>query len=130
MAVEISGVTLRSSDDVITAAYLDQPRTGPVDGSAFNVFGWVVSKALVAEVEFVHEQSALASCKLEVPRPDVAQKFGCSSQVGFWKASGTVGLAPAFTIEVRVLQGWTPSRDRGNTRQAIKTTGGGPSARI
>ncbi len=103
MAVEISGVTLCPSDDLITAAYLDYPRTGPVDGYAFEVYGWVVSKAPVAEVEFVHEQSVVASCELNVSRPDVAEVYGSSSPVGFWKAIGTVGLAPAFTIGVRVV---------------------------
>jgi hypothetical protein len=57
MAVEISGVTLCPSNDLITHASLDCPRTGPVDGYAFEVFGWVVSKGPVAEVEFVHEES-------------------------------------------------------------------------
>ena len=103
MAVEISGVTLCPSDDLITAAWLDYPRTGPVDGYAFEVFGWVVSKAPVAEVEFVHERSVVARCELTVSRPDVARVYGSSSQVGFWKAIGTVGLAPAFTIGVRVV---------------------------
>ena len=48
MAVEISGVTLCPSDDLITGAWLDAPQTGPVDGYAFEVSGWVVSKAPVA----------------------------------------------------------------------------------
>ena len=82
---------------------LECPRTGPVDGYAFEVFGWVVSKAPVAEVEFVHEGSVVACCELTVPRPDVARVYGSSSRVGFWKAIGTVGLAPAFTIGVRVV---------------------------
>ena len=102
-AVEISGVTPCPGDDPITAAWLDFPRTGPVDGYAFEVFGWVVSKAPVAEVQFIHEQSVVASCELTVPRPDVATVYGGSSSVGFWKAIGTVGLAPAFTIEVWVV---------------------------
>ena len=91
------------SDDLITAACLDSPRTGPVDGYAFEVVGWVVSKAPVAEVEFVHERRVVARCELDVSRPDVAKVYGGSSQVGFSKAIGTVGLAPAFTIEVRVV---------------------------
>ena len=103
MAVEISGVTLCPSDDLITAARLDYPRTGPVDGCAFEVNGWVVSKEPVAEVEFVHEQSVIASCELKVQRPDVAEKFGSSPQVGFSKAVGTVGLAPDFTVGVRAV---------------------------
>jgi hypothetical protein len=45
MAVEISGVTLCPSNDLITHASLDCPRTGPVDGYAFDAYGWVVSKA-------------------------------------------------------------------------------------
>jgi hypothetical protein len=99
MAVEISGVTLCPSDELITAAWVDYPRTGLVDGYAFDAYGWVVSKAPVAEVELVHEGSVVACCRLEVPRRDVAQKFGCSSpMLGFWKAIGTVGLAPAFTM--------------------------------
>ncbi len=72
MAVEISGVTLCPSDDLITAACLDRPQTGPVDRYAFEVIGWVVSKAPVAEVEFVHERSVIARCELTVSRPDVA----------------------------------------------------------
>ncbi|BBX47796.1 hypothetical protein GCM10009641_11600 [Mycobacterium cookii] len=104
MAVEISGVTVCPSDDLITAAYLDYPRPGPVDADAFEVNGWVVSKAPVAEVEFVHEQSVLASCELNVSRPDVAEVYGSSSSpVGFAKAVGTVGLAPDFTVGVRVV---------------------------
>jgi hypothetical protein len=103
MAVEISGVTLCPSDDLITAACLDYPRTGPVDRYAFEVNGWVVSKAPVAEVEFVHEQSVVACCELTVSRPDVAVMYGSSSQVGFWKAIGTAGLEPAFTVGVRVV---------------------------
>jgi hypothetical protein len=70
-AVEIFGVTLCPSNDLITAAWLDHPRTGPVDGYAFEVYGWVVSKAPVAEVEFVHERSVVARCELTVSRPDV-----------------------------------------------------------
>ncbi|UQX10576.1 class I SAM-dependent methyltransferase [Candidatus Mycobacterium methanotrophicum] len=104
MAVEISGVTLCPSDDLITAACLDRPRTGPVDGYAFEVDGWVVSKAPVAEVEFVHEQTVLASCALTVSRPDVAEVYGSSSSpAGFSKAVETVGLAPVFTVGVRVV---------------------------
>jgi Sulfotransferase family len=99
-AVEISGVTPCPSDDLITAAWLDYPRTGPIDGYAFEVFGWVVSKAPVAEVQFIHDGIVIASCELTVSRPDVASAHGSSSPVGFWKAIGTVGLAPAFTIEV------------------------------
>jgi hypothetical protein len=103
MGVEISGVTLCPSNDLITAAHLDKPPTGPLDGYAFDAFGWVISKAPVAEVEFVHEGIVIASCELKVRRPDVAKRFGCSSpRVGFWKAITTVGLAPAFTIGVRV----------------------------
>ena len=102
-AVEISGVTLCPSDDLITGTWLDRPETGPVDGCAFEVVGWVVSKAPVAEVEFVHEQSVIATCELTVSRPDVASVYGGSSDVGFWKAIGTAGLAPDFTIEVRVV---------------------------
>ncbi len=101
-AVGISEVTVRPGNDLITGASLDYPRTGPVDGYAFEVFGWVVSKEPVAEVEFVHEQSVVARSELTVSRPDVAEVYGCSSRVGFWKAIGTVGLAPDFTVEVRV----------------------------
>jgi hypothetical protein len=102
MTVEISGVTQCPSDHLILGAYLDYPQTGPVDGYAFQVAGWVVSKAPVAEVQFVHEQSVVASCKLTGSRPGVAALFGSSSQVGFSKGIATVGLAPDFTIEVRV----------------------------
>ena len=100
MAVEISGVTQCPSDDLITGAWLDSPQTDPVDRYAFEVSGWVVSKAPVARLEFVHEQSVVARCELDVSRPDVATVYGSSSQVGFCKAIRTVGLAPAFTIEV------------------------------
>ncbi|HEX7323121.1 MAG TPA: sulfotransferase [Mycobacterium sp.] len=103
MPVEISEVTLCPSDDLITAASLGYPQTGPVDGYAFEVFGWVVGKAPVARVEFVHEQSVLASCELTVSRPDVAAVYGTSPQVGFWKAIGTVGLEANFTIEVMAV---------------------------
>lgn len=103
MEVEISGVTLRPRSDPITAAALEYPRRGPVDGGAFQVFGWVVSTAPVASLEFVHEQSVVARCELTLPRPDVDSVYGSSSPVGFWKAIGTAGLAPAFTIEVRVV---------------------------
>jgi hypothetical protein len=60
MTVEISGVTLCPSNDLITAARLDYPWTGPVDGCAFELFGWVVGKAPVAEVEFIHKGSMVA----------------------------------------------------------------------
>lgn len=100
MAVEISGITLCPSDDLITRVWLDTPRTDPVDRYAFEVSGWVVSKAPVARLTFVHEQSMVACCGLDVSRPDAATVYGSSSQVGFWKAIGTVGLAPAFTVGV------------------------------
>jgi hypothetical protein len=103
MAVEISGVTLRPRNDLITAACLDYPVTGPVDGYAFEVSGWVVGKEPVAEVEFIHEGSVVARCELTVSRPDVAKVYDSSSPVGFWKAIGTVGLAPDFTIGVRAV---------------------------
>ena len=102
MAVEISEITL-SSDDLITAACIDRPQPGPVDRYAFQVSGWVVSKTPVVEVEFIHELSVIARCELDVSRPDVASEHGGSSQVGFWKAIGTVGLAPAFTVEVEAV---------------------------
>lgn len=119
MSVEISGcgVTLRPGNDLITAACLDYPRPGPVDGYAFEVSGWVVSKAPVAEVEFVHNESVVERCELTVSRPDVAEVYGGSSQVGFLKAIGTVGLAPNFTVEVRVV-----SQD--GRRDAIAEIGG------
>lgn len=103
MAVEISEVKLLPSNDLITAAFLDYPATGPVDGYAFEVFGWVVSKSPVAEVEFVHEGNVFASCQLTVSRGDVADVYGGPSKVGFLKVIGTVGLAPDFAIEVRVV---------------------------
>jgi hypothetical protein len=103
MAVEISEVIHGPKDDLITGAWLDFPQKGPVDGDAFHVVGWVVSKAPVAEVEFVHEGSAVARCELSVARPDVVEKYGGSSQVGFGRPIGTVGLAPDFTIKVRVV---------------------------
>jgi O-methyltransferase len=103
MGVEISGVTPRVNNDLITAAWLDYPRTGPVDGYSFEVFGWVVSKAPVAQVEFVHDGIVVGSCELTISRPDVASVYGSSSPVGFQKAIGTVGLAPAFTVEVRAV---------------------------
>jgi hypothetical protein len=103
MAIEIAGISLCPSDDLITAAYIDYPRTGPVDGYAFDAYGWVVGKEPVAGVEFVHQGIVLTSCDLEVQRPDVAEKFGSSSRVGFWKAIGTVGLATAFTVGVRAV---------------------------
>jgi hypothetical protein len=103
MTVEISGVTLCPSKDLITAACLDCPQAGPVDGYAFEVSGWIVGNQPVAEVEFVHEQSVVARCELNVSRPDVAKVYGGSSPVGFWKAIGTVGLAPEFIVVVRVV---------------------------
>jgi hypothetical protein len=103
MEVEITEVTPFPSNDLITAACLDRPRTGPVDRCAFQVSGWVVSKALVREIEFVHELSVIARCELDVSRPDVASEYGSSSLVGFWKAIGTVGLAPAFTVGVEAV---------------------------
>ena len=103
MGVEISGVTLRPGNELITGAWLDSPRAGLVGGHTFEVSGWVVSKAPVAEVEFVHEQKVVARCELTLARPDVATMYGSSPQVGFSKAIGTVGLARAFTVEVRVV---------------------------
>ena len=103
MAVEISEITQCPSDNLLTAAGLDDPATGPVDGYAFEVSGWVVSSAPAAEVEFTHEGSVVARCPLSLPRPDVTGPHGNSPPVGFWKAIGTVGLAPAFTIGVRVV---------------------------
>ncbi len=103
MTLEISGVTLCPSNDIITGAFLDFPRTGPIDGYAFDAYGWVLAAEPVAEVEFVHEGIVIARCGLEVQRPDVAAKFGSSSRVGFWKAIGTVGLATAFAIGVRIV---------------------------
>jgi Sulfotransferase family len=103
MAVEISDVTLCPRDDLITAACLDYPQAGPVHGYAFEVFGWVVSDLPVAEVEFVHDGIVVASCELTVSRPDVARVYGSSSPMGFWKAIGTVGLAPGFSVWVRVV---------------------------
>jgi hypothetical protein len=103
MALEISGVTQCLSNDLITVAWLDTPQTGPVERYAFEASGWVISKAPVAEVEFVHEGIVVACCELDVSRPDVARLYDSSSQIGFWKAIGTVGLAPDFTIEVRVV---------------------------
>ena len=124
MGVRISAVTPGPSNDLITAVWLDYPRTGPVDGYSFEVFGWVVSKAPVVQVEFVHGGIVVASCELTISRPDVAGVYGSSSPVGFQKAIGTVGLAPDFTIEVRAVSaGWTPRRNCGNTRQAAANLG-------
>ena len=67
---------------------------------AFEMSGWFASKAPVARLEFVHEQSVVARCELDVSRPDVATEYGSSSQAGFWKPIGTAGLAPAFTAGV------------------------------
>ncbi|MEB3065663.1 sulfotransferase [[Mycobacterium] zoologicum] len=103
MAVQISSATLLGSDDLITHAYLDYPRAGPVDGYVFDAYGWVIGKEPVTEVEFVHEGVVIACCDLNVQRPDVARAFGGSARVGFWKAIGTVGLAPTFTIRVRAV---------------------------
>ncbi len=128
MAVKISGFTLCPSDDLTIRAGLERPRMVPVDRSTFNVDGWVVSKAPVIEVEFV-DKGIVVAC--EVSRPSVATEYGSLSQVGFRMAIETAGLAPAFTVGGEGgLPGWTPTRDRRNSRQAITTTGDGPSARI
>jgi hypothetical protein len=110
MAVKIAGVTQcyedSGGDDLITGAWLDYPKTGPVGGYAFQVFGWVIGRvavAPIAEVEFVHEGIVVACCELGISRPDVARLYGSSSQIGFFKAIETAGLAPAFTLEVRVV---------------------------
>jgi FkbH-like protein len=103
MAVEISEVTQCAGDDLIAGAWLDYPRTGPVDGGALVVCGWVVGKTPVAEVQFIREGSVVALCELTVERPDVANVYGGSSQVGFSTAIGWVGLAPDFSIEVSVV---------------------------
>lgn len=103
MELEISEVIQRPISDSITAACLDHPRKGRAGGDTFQVSGWVVGKAPVAEVEFIHERSVVARCELTVSRPDVAELYGSSSQVGFSSAIGTVGLAPSFTIEVSVV---------------------------
>lgn len=91
MALEIFGVTLRPSNDLITVARLERPRTGPADGYVFEVHGWVKSTEPVAEVEFVHEQGVVA-------RPATN-----SSPAWFWNAIGTVGLPATFTVRVRVV---------------------------
>lgn len=103
MVVEISGVNRFSNDDLITAAYLDCPQTGPVDGCVFEVSGWVASTAPVAHLEFIHDGIVIARCVPTLPRPDVASVSGSPPPVGFWKAIGTVGLAPAFTIWMRAV---------------------------
>ena len=124
MAVEISGVTLCPSDDLITGAWLDYPRTGPVDGYAFEVYGWVVSKAPVAEVEFVYEGSVVACCELTVSRPDVATMYGSSSPSGVLE--GDRNGRPRTGLHrwgEGCLPGWTPARDRGNTRHAAANLG-------
>jgi hypothetical protein len=103
MAVEIFEVTQCPSNELITAAWLDDPKAGPVDGYVFEVSGWVVSKTPVAEVQFIHDGSVVASCELTLPRADVASMYGSAPPVGFWKAIGTVGLPPAFTVTVWVV---------------------------
>jgi hypothetical protein len=103
MAVEIFQVTLEPQGASITAACLDYPQPGPVDGYGFEAFGWVVSDAGITDVEFVHDGVVVASCELTVSRPDVAGIYGGSSHVGFWQALGTVGLAPEFTLWVRAV---------------------------
>lgn len=103
MEVKISEVIQCPSNDLITATCLDYPQKGRVDGDTFQVSGWVVSEARVSQVEFVHEGSVVASCKLDVSRPGVAELYGGSSQRGFLGGIATVGLAPAFTIEVSVV---------------------------
>lgn len=103
MTVEISGVTQCPSDDRITAAWLDYPRAGPVGGYVLEVSGWVVSKKPVIGVEFVHEHSVVANGELTIARLDVAEIYDSSPPLGFWKAIGTIGLAPDFTLEVWVV---------------------------
>ncbi|BBZ40914.1 hypothetical protein MCNS_39770 [Mycobacterium conspicuum] len=103
MGVEISEVTLCPGGDLIKAAWLDDPRTGPVDGFALEVTGWVVTTAPVAWLELVHEHNVVASCELTLARPDVAKMYGSSPQVGFSKAIETAGLAKAFALAVRVV---------------------------
>jgi hypothetical protein len=103
MGLEISGVYLFPNDDLISGAFLDYPRPGPVGAYVFDAYGWVVSKEPVAEVEFVHQGIVIERCTLEVPRPDVAGKFGSSPRVGFWKAIGTIGLPTTFTIGVAIV---------------------------
>ena len=104
VALEICGVTQCPSDELIAGACIDYPRTGPVDRYAFEVVGWVVGRAPVAEVEFVCGGRVVACCELTVSRHKAAELYGSSSpRVGFSKAIGTVGLASDFTLEVRVV---------------------------
>ncbi len=103
MRLEISSVTvLRQDDDLVRACHLDAPEAGPVDGYVVEIQGWVVAATEVAVVEFVHDRSVVASTDLKVPRPDVAEKYATPAAAGFWKALGTIGLPPEFTIAVRV----------------------------
>lgn len=103
MPLEISSVTvLRQDDDLVKACHIDAPKTDSVDGYVLEVQGWAVTAAEVAAVEFVHDRSVVAATELSVRRPDVAEKYATSAAAGFWKALGTIGLAPEFTITVRI----------------------------
>jgi hypothetical protein len=84
----------------IKDANIDRPWTGPFDGYAFEINGWVVGDVPVASIEFVYEDAVVGRCAPTVPRPDVASKYGYESPAGFWKAIGTVGLAPDFSLGV------------------------------
>jgi hypothetical protein len=81
MAVERSGIIMCPDDGLITGVWLDTPRTDPIDRHVFDMSGWVASRAPVARLELVH---------------------GNSSQVGFGKAIGTVGVAPTFTVAASI----------------------------
>ncbi len=132
MAVEISEVTRCPSDDLITAANLDYPRTRPVDGYAFEVQR--LGRKQGARSRGRVRPRAKRGCVLR------ANCFAARCGQRVWQQFVTIGvLEGGRNGRTRTglhrwgegcLPGWTPTRDRGNTRQAIKTTGGGPSARL
>jgi len=66
--VEISDVRqYHREDDLVQDAHLDQPRTGVVDGYAFEVNGWVVGTKPIVAVEFLHDSWVAARCVPTIP---------------------------------------------------------------
>jgi hypothetical protein len=104
--VEILKVTsLLGKQDGLTA-HLDRPEPGALPTYAFEAAGWIVGMTLPATaVEFVHDDTVIATSELRLSRPDVAKRFHSASlaRSGFWRAVGTVGLPPEFTVAVRAV---------------------------
>lgn len=104
--VEIIDVSQESPSNLVYDSSIERPIPGSsLDRTTLEVAGWVVGRhSPVRHVEVVNRGFTLRTISLAVPRPDVVAIHPTAPETsGYWALTGTLGLEPEFSLEIRAF---------------------------